>query len=34
MLDLFPQEKVMRSKADIPAKLAKSYATFEDIPLK
>lgn len=26
--------KVMRSKADIPAKLAKSYATFEDIPLK
>jgi hypothetical protein len=24
----------MRSKADIPAKLAKSYATFEDIPLK
>ena len=26
--------KVMRFKADIPAKLAKSYATFEDIPLK
>lgn len=26
--------KVMRSKADIPAKLAKSYAAFEDIPLK
>jgi hypothetical protein len=26
--------KVMRSKADIPAKLAKSYASFEDIPLK
>lgn len=26
--------KVMRSKSDIPAKLAKSYAKFEDIPLK
>lgn len=34
MLDLFSTGKVMRSKADIPAKLAKSYATFEDIPLK
>lgn len=26
--------KVMRSKSDIPAKLAKSYANFEDISLK